>query len=244
MWWITCSLKSCKHNCYCYRTKTKPFSPFKLEISPSASHQTKGWGAETRRSPSPVCSTSIEMAAWTTWTRDILVTPRCTLNMASHSYERKTYLFWKTCPNFPQIIKPRFLQPKTGKNKQLLSKSAQHEHLCPSATLKATVWKVWRHRRHLERARKIFPSSVQPNYTHNMDPNERREKNKMWTGQQKRDLQWKTSHLGQTCHKRRQNGKATYIVQSYGSIDKCKQIKHTSPAVDRQEQQCHSFRCA
>lgn len=183
MWWITCSLKSCKHNCYCNRTKTKPFSPFKLEISPFASRQTKGWGAEIHRSPSPVCSTSIEMAAWTTWTCDILVTPRCTLNMASSSYERKTYLFWESRPNLPQIIKPRFLQPKTGKNKQSLSKSAQHEHLCPSATLKATVWKVWRHRRHWERERKIFPSSIQPNYTHNMDPNERREKSKMWTGQ-------------------------------------------------------------
>lgn len=63
-----------------------------------------------------------------------------------------------------------------------------------------------------------------------------------WT-RKKRDLQWKTSHLGQTCHERRQNGKATYIVQSYGSIDKCKQIKYTSPAVDRQEQQRHSFWC-
>lgn len=65
---------------------------------------------------------------------------------------------------------------------------------------------------------------------------------KMSTRQEKEDVQQKTSHLGQTCRKRRQIGKATYIVQSYDSIDKSKQIKHTPPAVGTQEEQSHSFR--
>lgn len=106
-----------------------------------------------------------------------------------------------------------------------------------------SFWSAWKHwesddaERGWDRSKQCT-AKLHPQY------GAKRKKSKekdMHQTKKKRMYSRKTLHLGQTCHKRRQIGKATYIVQSYGSVDKCKQIKHTSPAVDRQEQQCHLF---
>lgn len=168
MWWITCSLKSCKHRRHLNHIDTNLVFHLKSSAdSPSASRQQTGWGAEKRRSPSPGCSTSTETAAWTAWTQDRTVMWPYDGCCHAPSRERNTYLFWESCPHLPQVIQPRFLQAKAGQQSQ--------------------TWPVWLSGRsesqRMLREAAIGPCSLQPNYTHSKEPNQRGRKNEVCTRQ-------------------------------------------------------------